>query len=130
MTQDRINEPNQLLITFKTFEHLNDTYNKGLKKPSNLQILICNTGLNVFSKMFAVIKSEKEIVKRMLKVAVLKLNKQIINYDVSTCKVHYEYIMQLLFITKIYKECKWSKEDSSNKLGNKIPAKLRILFNK
>ncbi|KAL4112917.1 hypothetical protein QTP88_016632 [Uroleucon formosanum] len=75
ITQDLINEPNQLLITFKTFEHLNNTYNKGLNKPSSLQILICNTGLNVFSKMFEVIKSEKEIVKQMLKVAVLKLNK-------------------------------------------------------
>jgi hypothetical protein len=65
ITQD-INEPNQLLITFKTFEHLNNIYNKGLKKPTSLQILICNTGLNVFSNMFALIKSEKEIVKRML----------------------------------------------------------------
>jgi hypothetical protein len=45
---------------------INNTYNKGLKKPTSLQILICNTGLNVFSNMFALIKSEKEIVKRML----------------------------------------------------------------
>lgn len=130
ITQDLINEPNQLLITFKTFEHLNNTYNKGLKKPTSLQILICNTGLNIFSKMFALIKSEKEIVQRMLKVVVLKLNKQIINFDESTCKGHYEFIVQLLLITRIYKECKWSKEDSSNKLLNKLPAKLRILSNK
>jgi len=130
ISQDLINEPNQLLITFKTFEHLNNTYNKGLQKPSSLQILICNIGLNVFSKMSAVIKSEKEIVKRMLKVAVLKLNKQIINFDDSTCREHYEFIVQQLLITRIYKECKWSKEDSSNKHLNKLPAKLRILSNK
>lgn len=130
MTQDLINEPNQLLIIFKTFEPLNNTYNKGLKKPSSLQICICNTGLNVFSKMFAVIKSEKEIVKRRLKVAVFKLNKLIINFDDSTRKGHYEYIVQLLLISKIYKKCKWLKEDSSNKLLNKLPAKLRILSNK
>jgi len=54
-------------------------------------MLICNTGLNVFSKMFAVTKSEKEIDKRMLKVAVFKLNKQITNFDDSPCKEHYEY---------------------------------------
>lgn len=130
LTHDVINEPNKLLITFKAFEHLNNTYSKGLKKPSSLQILICNTGLNVFSKMFAVIKSEKEIVKRMLKVVVLKLNKQIKHFDDSTCKDHYEFIVQLLLITRIYKECKWSKEDGSNKLLNKLPAKLRILSNK
>lgn len=59
LTQDLINEPNQLLITFRTFEHINYTYNKGLKKPSSLQILICNTGLNVFSKMFTDIKKRK-----------------------------------------------------------------------
>jgi len=45
--------------------------------------------------MFEVIKTEKEIDKRMLKVAVLKLNKHIINYDFSTCKEHNDYIMQL-----------------------------------
>lgn len=130
LTKDIINEPNQLLITFKTFEHIHDTYNKGLQKPSSLQILICNIGLNVFSKMFTVIKSEKDIIKQMLKVAVFKLNKNITHFEVSTCKEHYKFIVRLLFITKIYKECKWLKEDSSNKLISKIPAKLRILTNK
>lgn len=66
----------------------------------------------------------------MIKGAVLKLNKQIINFDESTCKGHYEFILQLLLITRIYKECKWSKEDSFNKLLNKLPEKLRILYNK
>jgi len=80
--------------------------------------------------MFAVIKIEKEIVKRMLKVVVLKLNKQIKHFDDSTCKDHNEFFVQLLLINRIYKESKWSKEDSSNKLLNKLSEKLRILSNK
>lgn len=41
-------------------------------------------------------------------------------------KVHYEYMLQLLFITKMYKECKWLIEESADK----IRAKLKILTKK
>ncbi|KAL4126559.1 hypothetical protein QTP88_010780 [Uroleucon formosanum] len=113
ITDKDLNDKNQLLITYKTFENiLTDT--KGLKMPSSILLTISNICLTIFKKKFEDIKIEKKIVTKLMNDATNKIikNTTILN---SSCKDHYLYIIELLFRTKMYKECKWITSKLHNK---------------
>lgn len=60
--QNILNGPNQLLITFKTFENISNPNTHGLKKSSNYFVSLCKIGLNIFARMLNDTKSEKRLV--------------------------------------------------------------------
>lgn len=129
--QDILNDPNQLLITFKTFENISYPNDQGLKKPSNYLVSLCKIGLNTFARVFNDIKSEKRFVYQMLQIILKEINKKYLEFEHMECKDHYIFMLKLLLVTRIYKECKYlSNEENAYKQTNKVPAKLRILTNK
>lgn len=58
-----------------------------------------------------------------------KINKKYKILQNSKCKIHYLYILELLFRTKIYKQCKWENENVGNRSIQNAD-KLRVLQNK
>jgi len=82
--------------------------------PSSILFTISNICLAIFKKKFEDIKIEKKIVTQLMNDATNKIikNTTILN---SPCKDHYIYIIELLFRTKIYKECKWITSKLHNK---------------
>lgn len=80
--------------------------------------------------MFPKIKSSKQILKQLLHKAERQLiNNNFLVFQNSACKDHYAFILQLMFRTRIYKECKWINA-SIGKQGYQNAAKLRIFENK
>lgn len=133
LTTEEIKDPNQILIMHKTFEHIDYFGCNGMKKPSHFIINIWKIGLNVFKSTFETIKSESELINKMMKITIEKLNKQNISLEHLECKEHVIYIIKLLFTTRICKECKWSKEkyfQTSSFPTMKQQPKLRILQHK
>jgi hypothetical protein len=129
--QDILDDPNQLLITFKTFGNISNPNTQGLKKPSNYLVTLCKIGLNTFARVFNDIKSEKRLVYQMLQIILKDINTKYLEFEQSECKDHYIFMLKLLLVTRIYKECKYLSDDEKTyKQTNKIPAKLRILTNK
>lgn len=129
--QDILNDPNQLLITFKTFENISYANTQGLNKPSNYLISLCKIGLNTIAKVFNDIKSEKWLVYQMLQIILKEINKKYLEFEHMECKDHYIFMLKLFLVTIIYKECKHlSNEENTYRQTNKIPEKLRILINK
>jgi len=119
-----LNDESQLLLTFKMF-NVNEPSTQGLKAPSNIIVDITNTCLNIFNEEFEKIKHEKHIVFKLLDISKKKIDKYIFKLNVSTCKLHYLYIIELLFRTRIFKECKWTNTELHNKAVQQI-AKLKV----
>lgn len=94
----------QLLITFKTFNHVDTS--QGLIAPSDNMIKVVTLCLNLFKSKFPKIMTEKKILEQLMSSAEKKINKHSTVLKSTSCKNHYIYILQLLFRTKIYKECK------------------------
>lgn len=121
-----LDDKNQLLILYKTFEHIELNSNSGLKAPSeNLEhfIKICS---NVFIKNYKNLKSEKHLVDQLMTQANHIIPEQIVSQG---CVKHFEYIMKMFFIVNIFKECKWSSINPKRKkiTSQKPNEKLRIL---
>jgi len=113
ITEKDLNDKNQLLLTYKTFDNI-FTDTKGLKMPSSILLKISNICLTIFEKKFGDIKIEKKIVIQLINDATKKITKTTSTLN-SPCKDHYMYIIELLFRTKIYKECKWITSKVHNK---------------
>lgn len=115
-----------LLLMYKTYDHVDPI--QGLKAPSNQLLQIVKICLDVFEKWFPIIKSSKKLIFQLKENANVIINKQFPNFQKTKCINHYTYIIELLFRTKLFKECKWenTKIRSSN-IQN--AAKLRVLQN-
>lgn len=124
ITSIDLTDKSQLLLTYKTF-NVNEQSTQGLKAPSNILVKITNTCLNIFKEEFEKIKHEKQIVFKLLEISKRKINKHIFKLNVSPCKLHYVYILELLFRTRIFKECKWTNTELHNKAVQQI-SKLKV----
>lgn len=122
---NNLNDQNQLLITFKMF-NVNGPPTQGLKAPSKILIDIANICLKIFYEQFVKIKHEKQIIFNLIEISKQKINKNILNVNTSHCKEHYLYIIELLYRTKIFKECNLINSELHNKAAQQI-AKLRVL---
>lgn len=85
--------------------------------------------LEIFNNTFCHIQSDKLIMEHLMNIAKKKINKKYSILQNSTCNIHYLYILELLFRTKIYKECKW-KNANNGKKSIQNADKLRVLQNK
>lgn len=119
-----LNDESQLLLTFKIF-NVNEPSTQGLKAPSNIIVKITNTCLNIYNKEFEKIKHEKQIVFKLKDISKRNINKYIFNLNESPCKLHYLYIIELLFRTRIFKKCKRTNTELHNKAVQHI-AKLKV----
>lgn len=125
--KENLCDEKQLLLIFKTYGHVSAS--QGLKAPSDNLIKIVTLCLNVFEKKISKIMIEKKVLEQLMLSAKKKINKHSSVLQSTTCKNHYIYIVQLLFRTKIYKECKWINTNIGRK-GYQNAAKLRVLENK
>jgi DNA transposase THAP9 len=124
ITEKNLNDETQLLLAFKTFDDIENNIEKGLKMPTSTLLEITDICLSIFNKTFNEIKNQKKLVAQLMQNATKKIIKKTIILN-SPCKDHYLYIMELLFITKIYKETKWINAELQNKTSQEID-KLRI----
>lgn len=109
------------------FDHVQPSH--GLKSPSDELTQIVTICLNIFKNTFPKIKSSMQILKKLLHKAERQINNHFSVFQNSSCKDHYTFILQLLFRTRIYKECKWINANIG-KRGYQNAAKLRIFENK
>lgn len=126
-----LNDTDQLLITFKTYDFVGPTL--GLKAPSNLVIEITKLCLKVFQEWFNKIKSEHQILTQLKNKVHKRMNKtspNLLNCISLTCRDHYNFIIELLLRTKIFKQCKWDSNEIKGKKHFQNTAKLRVLQNK
>lgn len=75
-------------------------------------------------------KLKKKILFQLKEKAKLNILKLFPDFITSSCFQHYDYILNLLYRTKIYKECKWVYSNLRRKNPTKNVQKLRILQNK
>lgn len=90
---------------------------------------IVNICLHIFEKYFPKMKSEKKLLHQLKEKALIQINKKYMNLLNSKCLCHYMFIIDLLFRTKIFKEC----QVENCKIGKRslqIADKLRVLQNK
>ncbi|KAF0710716.1 THAP-type domain-containing protein, partial [Aphis craccivora] len=116
----------QILLTNKSFDFIGPT--QGLKMPSKVMTQITKVCLDVFTEFFPQIKAQKELLKKLKDIAEPKIKKKL--SPNTWCPIHFTYIIELLFRTKIYMECKWMNANSTNKLSLQNADKLRIFQNK
>jgi len=124
---DYLNEPPQILILKKTFDNVGLA--QGLKIPSDRLLEIVEICLNVFQNLFPKIKTEKKIIFSLKEKALPVIYKKYSDVENSTCHNHYMYIIELLFRTKLYKECKLENTNVRKRVVQNTD-KLRILQNK
>jgi len=124
---DYLNEPPQLLILKKTFDNVELA--QGLKIPSDKLLEIVEICLVVFQNLFPKIKTEKKIMFTLKEKALPVIYKKYSDVENSTCHNHYMYIIELLFRTKLYKECKVENTNIRKRVVQNTD-KLRILQNK
>jgi hypothetical protein len=123
-----LEDTNQILILNKTYNFVEQT--QGLKAPSNLIIKTTKICLNIFKEHFYQIMCEHKIMtqlKEKLKQQIDFIN--IFNSIPSSCQEHYNYIIELLLRTKIFKHCKWENEKITGRRQVQNVAKLRVLQN-
>ncbi|KAL4121898.1 hypothetical protein QTP88_014318 [Uroleucon formosanum] len=116
----------QILLTNKSFDFIGPT--QGLKMPSKVMTQITKVCLDVFTEFFPQIKAQKELLKKLKDIAEPKIKKKL--SPNTWCPIHFTYIIELLFRTKIYMECKWMNANSTNKLSLQNADKLRIFQDK
>lgn len=122
-----LNDKSLLLLLHKSYDNFCPT--QGLKAPSEQLLQIVNICLEVFKKWFPIIKSSKKIVFQLKEKANKKINMKFPDLQKSKCIFHYIYIVELLFKTKIFKECKWENAQIG-KRNLQNADKLRIFKNK
>jgi len=122
--KENVCDEKQLLLTFKTYDHVGAS--QGLKAPSDSLIKVVTLCLNLFKNKFPKIMARLE---QLMSSAEKIINKHSSVLNSTFCKNHYIYILQLLFRTKIYKECKWLNTNIGRK-GYQNTAKLRVLEHK
>jgi len=124
---DYLNEPHQILILKKTFDNVGLA--QGLKIPSDKLLGIVEICLDVFQNLFPKIKTKKKIIFLFKEKALPIIYKKYSDVENSTCHNHYMYIIELLFRTKLYKECKMENTNIRKRVVQNMD-KLRILENK
>lgn len=122
-----LNEPPQILILKKTFDNVGLA--QGLKIPSDKLLEIVEICLDLFQNLFPKIKTEKKIIFSLKEKALPIIYKKYPDVENSTCHNHYMYIIELLFRTKLYKECKVENTNVRKRVVQNTD-KLRILQNK
>lgn len=120
-----LNDKQQLLIVNKTFKDIDLNASSGLKAPSEDLVQFVSICLNVFKHSYNQLKSEKYLVNKLMTQANNCIPEKVVQ---PVCAKHFEYIMRLLFIVKVFKECKWfSKPPERNTTSQKPNPKLSIL---
>lgn len=127
MTPDDLEDDHQLLLLNKEYDYI--SHSKGLKLPSKLLIQVTKLCLDVFTEMFPQIKTEKEILKKLITRASHRIKNKL-NCLNHSCQTHFNYLIELLFRTKIYKQCKWINDNSSKKRELQNADKLKFFKNK
>lgn len=125
--KSNLNDKSILLILFRTYNDIEPT--QGLKAPTDEFLDIVTICLHIFEKTFPKIKSEKKILSQLKDKALMQINKKYTHFQNSKCHCHYMYVIELLFRTKIFKECK----TENSKIGKRTVQnadKLRVLENK
>lgn len=128
--QDSLNDPNSLLLLNKTYDWVSSG---GLYTPSPYLQELCSICLNIYQEHWNFIKSQQGILKTFLNFATEKINEKYPNFNYHDCNEHLIYIFNLLFTTKIYKDCKEeNNQPAASSCTNSIKPlpKLRILQNK
>ncbi|XP_025199564.1 uncharacterized protein LOC112597652 isoform X2 [Melanaphis sacchari] len=120
-----LDDKQQLLIVNKTFKDIDLNASSGLKAPSEDLVQFVSICLNVFKHSYNQLKSEKHLVNKLMTQANHCIPEKVVQ---PVCAKHFEYIMRLLFIVKVFKECKWcSKPPERNTTSQKPNPKLSIL---
>lgn len=125
--KDHLNDKSILLILFRTYGDIQLT--QGLNAPTDELLDIVNICLHIFEKFFEKIKSEKKLLHQLKEKSLLQINIKYIDPQNLKCHCQYMYIIELLFRTKIFKECKVE----NCKVGKRTlqnADKLRVLQNK
>jgi len=127
VTSGDLEDDHQLLILNKEYDYIG--HSKGLKIPSKLLIKVTKICLDVFTEMFSKIKTEKEILKKLISTVSRRIENKL-NCLNHSCLTHFNYLIELLFRTKIYKQCKWINDNSNKKRELQNADKLKIFKNK
>lgn len=121
-----INDENQLLLLNKTYDYIDEGY--GLKTPTNILIDVSTIFLKVFKNNFDEMKCDKKLLAQLISKAESKIKNKYSIFQYP-CKDHFQYVMELLLRTRLYKECKWLNINSG-KRSMQNADKLRVLQNK
>ncbi|CAI6371260.1 unnamed protein product [Macrosiphum euphorbiae] len=126
-----LNDKNQLLLVHKTY-NVNFDIDKGLKVPSKQLELFTKICLDTFKTKFPIVKSHSNLLSKLIDFATTNITRcSNINIQ-DECSTHYKYIMKLLFVVRIHKECKWTRNNNRTSIyngTNKPNAKLRNIQN-
>jgi len=126
-----LNDKNQLLLVHKTY-NVNFDIDKGLKVPSKQLELFTKICLDTFKTKFPIVKSHSNLLSKLIDFATTNITRcSNINIQ-DECSTHYKYIMKLLFVVRIHKECKWTRNNNRTFIyngTNKPNAKLRNIQN-
>lgn len=123
-----LNNEQQLLVMYKTYDHVGPM--QGLKAPSEKLLNISKMCFDIFSTKYTNIKTEKNVLGKLKEKALQKINNRYPDLQDSTCYDHYLYIIELLFRTLIFKQCKRENCNIHLKKHAQNVAKLRIFQNK
>lgn len=123
-----LNDESLLLLLYKSYDNVEST--RGLKAPSNQLHEIVNICLDVFENNFQFIKSSKKFLFQLKEKADKKIYLKFPNLLKTTCLSHYDFIINLLFRTKIFKEFKWENAKIGKRSSIQNIDKLRVLQNK
>ncbi|CAI6353573.1 unnamed protein product [Macrosiphum euphorbiae] len=126
ITKTNKNDENQLLLHNKTYDYTDQGY--GLKAPTNILLDISTICLNVFKNNFDEMKCNKKLLAQLISKAETKIEDKYSILQSNSCKEHFQYIIELLLRTKLYKECKWLNANSG-KRSMQNADKLRVLQN-
>jgi len=125
ITKTNKNDENQLLLHNKTYDYTDQGY--GLKAPTNILLDISTICLNVFKNNFDEIKCNKKLLAQLISKAETKIEDKYSVFQ-SSCKEHFQYVIELLLRIKLYKECMWLNA-KSGKRSKQNADKLRVLQN-
>jgi len=89
ITKTNKNDENQLLLHNKTYDYTDQGY-----------------GLNVFKNNFDEMKCNKKLLAQLISKAETKIEDKYSILQSNSYKEHFQYIIELLLRTKLYKECK------------------------
>lgn len=101
----------------------------GLKSPSQELIAITILCMGIFKNMYSSVKSNKKILEHLMNTATKTINKKCSILQHPKCNIHYLYLLELLFRSKIYKECKWENANIGKRALQNAD-KLRVLQNR
>lgn len=123
-----LNNAQQLLIMYKTYDHVGSM--QGLKAPSEKLLNISKICFDIFSTNYTHIKSGNNILSQLKEKSLKKINARYSDLQNSTCYEHYLYVIELLFRTLIFKQCKKENSNIHLKKHAQNVAKLRVFHNR